>query len=146
MAHEVAVGYAVRAQQPALAGDEVEEHEAVEQVVGVVARPFRAVSPMRAVEMRPDVLEGLAVIPEELLCDPLDAEGLIMTPPDLFGGPNTISTNPAKDLQVCPVGLLPPDLKGAKPEANFMGIPWIRQPPGGNEGKFVVIVFRREDE
>jgi hypothetical protein len=93
-----------------------------------------------------DLGEDLLVVAEELLGNPLDAEGVLMAPPDLGGIPDAVRADPAQDLQVRAVGRLPADLEDAKPEADLMRVPGIQQPQRRDEGQLVRRSGRGENE
>jgi hypothetical protein len=97
-------------------------------------------------QVAPDPVKGFFVIFVELLCNPLDAKGVLVALPDFSRVPDAIRSDSPQYLQICAVGLLSPNLKDTKLEEHFGGISGIPQSIGGNEGQFIGLPGGHENE
>ncbi|MBC7344661.1 MAG: hypothetical protein H5U03_04445 [Clostridia bacterium] len=146
MAHEVPVGLAVGAEEPPLSSDEVYEHDAVEELVRIIAGPFWFIFRVGLFQASLYAVKDFSVILEELLRNPLDAESSLVAPPDLVGVVDVMGLDTAENLQIGAVWLLPLYLKDPQPKAYLPGISRIGQAPGGYKCKVVIKAFRGKDE
>ncbi len=135
--HPVPVGPAFGAQKPPLAGDEVQEHDAVEKLMGIIPGPGRPIVRVLLRQVLPDAMEGLAIIPEELLGDPVDAEGVPMKGKDLLGVLQTVGSDPPDHLQVGAVRRVGAHREPAQIEAHPSRVAGVGKAQGRDEEQFL---------
>jgi hypothetical protein len=82
--------------------DEIDEHNAIEELMGEGMRPNGIA--LLSLEDREEVCKDLFIILVELLSYPLNAEGVLMFLPYSLGVKDAIGANPVEDLQIGVVG------------------------------------------
>ena len=143
---ETTRGPAVGPLKPALALDKVEEHQTVEEEVGIIPRPFRLLLGVSLTQVLLHPMEGLAVILEEAFGNALDVEGLPMKLPDGFRIGPRFDPDAREDLQVGAVRFGRPHLQEAQPEANPGGVFLSRKSEWRDKGDLFPKLPCRENE
>jgi len=98
MRHEVPIRLAVGAEKPSLSRDEVDEHDAVEELVRIITGPFWSIPWVGFFQAGLYTVKDFTVILEELLCNSLNTEGFLVSLPDVLGVADVMGLDAAENL------------------------------------------------